>query len=444
WINPARDIGIRYLIVNKSLRDNKGVGAEYLPNVEAYIAPALERQAEKGIVELRFENATYALYELIDRPTTQRETLLIDSSWREYLDLVYDRLDLSRCYDFEYLPYYEPDNQTEGTVRLYAPDSASAALDLYALQHAGSFFPPSSKSFAFNSNIATSSYYQSPMFRLFLFFSNTKWNRTEVITPGLFGTLRGSFVAAPRATRITVPVTVERPGSYRVLLRGAPTANQIQISAPSLGYEHSAEVRSTPDSLQYFTQETVYTAKRVAVDTGHLSVGQLEDRIGTDLVPMNVRYAYVDLGLVQAVPGVHAFTIEKSDNNPILLEGLVLVPSDEFDSLSLPDNFAAVDDPNELRCGNRYQVFDSRDVNYVDPAENAEHENLSNEELLSLAAAGVSGLKADHGEGLRYDWVVLALTGVLLAGAAISVRAHTRPRDDEARPAQDRSERPNT
>ncbi|MDH3306662.1 MAG: hypothetical protein OEO77_03980, partial [Acidimicrobiia bacterium] len=232
-----------------------------------------------------------------------------------------------------------------------------------------------------------------------------------------------------------------RPGSYRVLLRGAPTANQLQISAPSLGYEHSVEVRSTPDSLQYFTQETVYTAQRVAVDTDHLSVGQLEDRIGTDLVPVNVRYAYVDLGLVQAVPGLHAFTIEKSDDNPILLEGLVLVPSDDFDSLSLPDNFAVVDDLNEARCGNRYQVFDSRDVNYVDPAANAEHENLSNEELLSLAAAGVPGLKADDGEGLRYDWVVLALTAVLLAAASMSVRSHTRPRDDEAPPAQDHNER---
>ncbi len=40
----------------------------------------------------------------------------------------------------------------------------------------------------------TSSYYLSPMFRLFLLFSDTKFNRAEMITPGIFGTLHGSFI----------------------------------------------------------------------------------------------------------------------------------------------------------------------------------------------------------------------------------------------------------
>ena len=429
WVNPARDIGIRYLVVNKKLRDNKGVGAEYLPDVESYVGPALERQAEFGIVELRFENDTYALYELVDRAPEERQTLLIDSSWSEYLDLVFDRLDLSRCYDFEYLPYYEPTAGDE--ILLYSSQPDSAAIDLYAVGNQGSFFRPSSKGFAFDSDVVTSAYYQSPMFRLFLFLSNTKWNRTEMITPGLFGTLRGTFAAIPRATNVSVPVSIDSAGPYRVLLRGAATANNLTVSAPTLEYDKSSEVRSGPESVRFFTADTVYTPDRTPVDTAAFSVAQLEERLGDDLVPVNVRYGYHDLGSVEAVPGLHTFTIDKGDDNPMLLEGLVLIPEHDYAALDLGRAITVVDDPADLSCGDRYQVFDSRDLDYVDPAANPEHRNLSNEELLSLAAAGVPGLEPDQDGGLRSDWLILALTGILLGAATMAVRSHTRPRDDE-------------
>jgi hypothetical protein len=428
WINPARDIGIRYLIVNNRLRDNRGVGAEYLPDVESYTAPALERQVDNGFVELRFANDSYRLYELVDGPPDDRHTLLVDSSWSEYLDLVFDRLALSRCYDFEYLPYYEP-TASAGSVHLYTTDPRSAALDMRALD--GAFFRPTSRGFAFNSDIVTSAYYQSPVFRLFLFLSNTKWNRTEIITPGLFGTLRGGFVAAPRPTRVIVPVSLPEAGRYRLLLRGAATANTIEVAAPTLGFDGAIELRSDPESLQFFTTDTVYTPDRVAVDTAAMSVPELEDRIGDDLVPVNVRYAYHDLGWVEGAAGLHNVTIAKTDDNPILLEGLVLVPAADHGSPALPAHVEVVTDPAQLSCGDRYEVFDSRDVDYIDPTANAEHRNLSNEELLSLAAAGVPGLEPEDGGGLRYDWVVLALTAGLLVAATLTVRSHTRPRADE-------------
>ncbi len=429
WINPARDIGIRYIVVNGRLRDNRGVGAEYLPDVESYTGPALERQVDNGFVELRYANDTYRLYELVDGPPRDRETLLIDSSWSEYLDLVFDRLELSRCYDFEYLPYYDLPADPTGPLHLYTTDPASAALDLSALD--GAFHPPTSRGFAFDSDIVTSAYYQSPMFRLFLFLSNTKWNRTEIITPGLFGTLRGTFVAAPRATRLTVPVTLDEPGRYRLLVRGAITANTIEVVAPTLGYDRTVELRSDPESLRFFTADSVYSTERVAVDTSGMSVADLEGRIGTDLVPVNVRYAYHDLGLVEATAGLHHVTIRKTDDNPILFEGLMLIPADHGSSLGLPEHVNVVTDPAQLSCNDRYQVFDSRHLDYVDPAANAEHRDLSNEELLSLAAAGVPGLEPDDGGGLRYDWLVLVLTGGLLVAATVTVRSHTRPRADE-------------
>ena len=97
------------------------------------------------------------------------------------------------------------------------------------------------------------------MFRSFLFFSNTKWNRTEIITPGVFGSLRGSFIGLPRATRVTVPVKIADAGRYRVLMRGAVTANQIHISARSAGYDQTLELRPPATDLQLLPHRATST-----------------------------------------------------------------------------------------------------------------------------------------------------------------------------------------
>jgi hypothetical protein len=432
WITPARDIGIRYIVVNKNLRDNKGVGAEYLPNVESYIGPAMERQEEMGFVERRFENDTFILYELTDRAPGERQTLLVDSSWTEYLGLVWNRLELSRCYDFQYLPYYEADEaDAEQPLLLYTQTPDSAAIDLYAVEREDLFFTPSSKIFPFNSDVVASSYYLSPMFRLFLFFSDTRWNRTEVITPGLFGTLRGSFVAVPRATQFTIPVTFPTDGDYRVLLRGAMTANAVTVDAPGLGYLRSMELRSSGDAMQFFPEETVYTPGRVPVDASVMSVGELESVIDDGLVPVNVRYEYQDLGTVQATAGTHGFTFDKLDSNPMLVEGIVVIPESEYRTLSFGDRVQVVDSPSALDCGTTYEVFGLESDGYIDPAANGPHRDLSNEELLSLAAAGVPGLQPDESGGLGADWLILVFTTGLLGAATLTVRSRTRLRHDE-------------
>ncbi len=418
------------------MRDNKGVGAEYLPNVESYILPAMERQEAMGFIERRFENDTFILYELTDPAPQDRPTLLVDSSWTEYLGLVWNRLDLSRCYDFEYLPYHRPDEaDTAQPLLLYTQDPGSASVDLWAIEREGVFFTPSPKIFPFNSDVVASSYYLSPMFRLFLFFSNTKWNRTEVITPGLFGTLRGSFLAVPRSTDLTIPVTIPETGRYRILLRGAMTGNAVTVDAPSIGYLRSLELRSSDDALQFFTEETVYTPGRVPVEAGGASVGELEKAIDEGLVPVNVRYEYQDLGVVEASTGTHGFRIAKHDANPMLIEGIVVIPEDVYRSLSFDSRVQIVDSPADLDCGTTYEVFGRESEGYIDPAANGPHADLSNEELLSLAAAGVAGIEPDETGGLGGNRLILLLTIALLVAASMAVRSRTRPRDDEQPPA---------
>jgi hypothetical protein len=437
WVNIARDLDIKYIVVNRKLRDNRGVGAEYLPDVESYTEPGIQRLSDH--FDLRFENSTFALYELTDPPNEDRPTLLIDSSWSTYLNLVFTRLDLSRCYDFEYLPYFDPSSVEEGApVELLTDDETASAIDLYLLDHPTLIGKPDTKMFAFNPDIIASSYYLSPMFRSFLLFSNTKWNRTEMITPGMFGALRGSFIGVPRATTFDVPIIVEEPGRYRVLLRGAATINEVGITSATLGYDESFELRSPEQSVQYFTLDEVYTADREPFDTTDMSAADLEAAIPDQLVPVNIGFGYQDLGTVEASAGVHKFRVEKTDTNPMLVEGIVLVPEDEYATLRLDPGMTVITDPNELDCAKKYPVASPEDL-YVDPAANEAHPDLTNEELMDLAAAGVEDLVPDSSGGVGPTWVALATTSllVLLSGLVIRWRARRPDDDHDAESEQD-------
>jgi hypothetical protein len=434
WINIARDLDLRYMIVNKKLRDNRGVGAEYLPDVEDYIGPAMKRQEDFGFVAERFENDSFILYELTDPPHADRPSLIVTSGWSDYLALLWNRLELSRCYDLEYLPF------TERTVSAAGPDpdtllysgteTGTTALDAWALDNREDFFTPSPKMFPFNSDIVASSYYLSPMFRAFLMFSTTKWNRTGMITPGVFGTLKGSFVAVPRATTFAIQLSAPEPGRYRLLLRGAATSNALTLDSPTADLVRSLELRSTPGSLDFYPEETVYSPDRRAVSVQGLTPAQLQDRMTDGLVAVNSRFEYHDLGTVDLGAGTHTLRFDKLDANPLLTEGVLVVPEDEYQRIiaaEAPRTVSAAD----LSCATTYDVFGPDSEGYVDPAAGDVHEDLSEEELLNLAASGVEQLAPDETGGLGADWLVLILSAALVLAAGLVVRSRTRPRADE-------------
>ena len=423
WINVARDIDLRYIVVNRKLRDNRGVGAEYLPDVESYVEPSIRRLDED--LRLRFQNDSYALYELTDRPQDGRQTMLVDSSWPSYLNLMYTRLDLSRCYDFAYLPYYDPPPGQRPPLLVTTDDKHAAAVDLYLLSRQELIARPDSRIFAFNPGIVPSSYYLSPMFRAFLLHSNNEWNRAEVITPGVFGTLRGSFVGVPRATRFDVPATFVRPGRYRVLMRAAATANTVEVLAGSLGYQRSAELRSPPQNLQMFDVDDVYTPDRVPVDTSRLSVAELQRLISDRLVPVNAGFAYHDLGTVVATAGRHTFSVRKTDSNPMLVEGLMFVPEEDYRSLALPPEVTVVDDPDTLGCSEQTPGGGPAD-RYRDPEARDAHEDLSEEELVDLAASGVEEIAPNTSGGLGASWLNLGAVMVMLVAGGLLVWQRSR------------------
>lgn len=433
WINEARDIGVKYIVINRKIHSNKGVGAEYLPDVESFVEPAMKRLPDQ--VALRFQNDSYALYEITDQPHDNRPVLLVDSSWQSYLDLVFTRRNLSRCYKFEYTPYFDPKSVPAGTTtQLLTDDVRTSALDLYLLDHPTAISGPDSRMFAFNPDVVASNYYLSPMFRSFLLFSNTKWNRTEMITPGVFGTLRGSFIGVPRATGFSVPVKVTKAGKYRVLMRSANTANSLHITAPSVSYNKTLELRSPPAALKLFRTSEVYNSDRQPVDTSAMSVSDLETAIPDELVPINSSFVYQDLGVVDAKVGTATFSIDKTDTNPMLFEGMMLVPEDEYQSMTLPANVNRITDPSKLQCSEKTGKTSTSD-GYIDPAANPANADLTEEQLLALAAADVQDLEPPAGGVVGSSWLGVALTiGLLVvSGLLVRWRSRLRPEDFEDR-----------
>ena len=428
WVNIARDMGLEYIVLNKQVENNHGVGAEYLPDIETYLREGIEAVPEQ--VQQVYENDGFVLYRLIDPAPADRPVLLFDTSWKGFLDTVFDRLDLSRCYDFRYISDYAGTEAGE-PVNLITDDVQEAALDIWSVDNPGSFFAPTPNGNAFNADVITSAYYLSPMFRLYLFFSDTKFNRAEMITPGIFGTLKGSFTGLPRATTVKVPVKIPESGRYRVLMRAAATANEVTVSSKSLGLESTVELRSPPDALQFFAKKAVYDANRTPTPVSDLSVPQLEKLIPDSLVPVNLRFVYQDLGVVDAEAGSHSVAIDKLDTNPMLLEGLLLIPESDYQQMDLPPSVRVVQDVNDLGCSEKTTVRSGMSEG-VDAVGGEVNNSLTQEQLLQLLG-GMDDLKTAEPGGTGQQWLQISATVLLLVACLAIIRRHIRrdPDDDD-------------
>ncbi len=347
WINIARDLNIRYIVINRELVANTVGGAEYLRELERVIEPQLDQLPE--YLSKLYENDSYAVYEFIDLPQATRVPLLIDTDWASFIRLLSNRLDLTRHYDLRHLVVSD-DLIDFANLSLVTDDPQIAALDLFIKANPTRFFSPSSRIFAFSPDIVPSSYYLSPMFRLFQFFSDSKWNRLNMITPGLFGTIKGSFIGLPRPTRFRIDAKFPEEGKYRILLRGAATRNQLVVRSGSLGYETELELRAAPGALDFFDQRTVFTPGRKPLDIDQYTIQELARLIPGDIVAINNRYQYFDMGVVDAAKGLHTFYFDKRDGNPLLVEGILVIPEEVYQNLALPENVRWLQSAQDLCC----------------------------------------------------------------------------------------------
>lgn len=348
WINIARDLPMRYIVVNRELIANTVGGAEYLREIEKVIIPELDQLPQ--YLKRIYENESNIVYEFTDLPKGPRAPLFIDLGWGDFIGALSRNIDLSRCYDLRYTVVSDDLTDYENLTVL-TDDPELTALNLFVKAHPDRFFSPSANILAFNPAIVPSSYYLSPMFRLFQFFSDSKWNRLNMITPGLFGSIKGSFMGVPRPTTVRIDVKFPTAGTYRMLLRGVATVNDIAITAKTLGYEQDVELRARPKFLDFYDQREVFSSKRQPLDVSQYSVDELERMIPTNVVAVNNRYQFIDLGTVEvAKPGTHTFYLNKRDSNPLLIEGILVIPEETYQTMAIPENVRVVSSVKDLGC----------------------------------------------------------------------------------------------
>jgi len=349
WINIARDNEVRYIIINKEITANSVGGAEYLREIEKRIIPQMDQFTE--YFRKIFENQSYVVYEFINLPSAERIPLFIDLDWNTFISLQNDHLDLTKYYDLRYGMIVD-DLQEFETLQIITDNEEKAMLDVHAKTHQDKFFKPSSTIYAFDSNLIPSTYYLAPMFRMFQFFSDTKWNRLDMITPGMFGTITGGFVGLPRDSSFRIDFKIPETGRYRILLRGVASANKLAYQIPELGVDSILTLNPIDSEITYFDKDKVFSSNRESYDINSYSIEELEDLIPNDIVAVNYQFGYFDLGVVDAKKGSYTVYFDKEDKNPMMVEGILVIGEEFFQNLDFPDNVEVIDPENGICCLN--------------------------------------------------------------------------------------------
>ncbi|MBN8579433.1 MAG: hypothetical protein J0L96_02085 [Anaerolineae bacterium] len=347
WINIARDLDLKYIVVNKELVANTVGGQEYLREVERILIPELD--SRDAYLKKLMENESYALYEFTDLPTAERVPLYLDVDWNSFIRILSSNLELTRYYDLRHTMVVG-DLESFDSLTLVTDDEHESALDLYLKANKTQFARPNSVTLPFDPEQISSSYYLSPMFRLFQFFSDSKYNRLDMITPGLWGTIEGGFIGVPREAPFRIDVTLPEEGEYRLLLRGAISAVDMEMKSRLFEDPLRLTLASDPSNLAFFDKKLVFSANRTPLDVSQYTLNELGLLIPSDVVVVNYQYQFFDLGVVTASKGKYPIYFTKLNDAPMLVEGILVIPEDVYQTLSLPPNVTVVQ-PNELCCG---------------------------------------------------------------------------------------------
>ena len=336
WINIARNLEIKYIVVNKELVANGVGGQEYLRGVERIIIPEIDRRSD--YLKKLFENESYVIYEFTDLPAAERVPLFLSVDWSTYIRILTKNLQLTRHYQLRHTMMLGELEKFDQLV-VVTNDAHDTMLDLYSKAHAETnYFKPTTTIMAFNPDLISSAYYLSPMFRLYQFFSDSKWNRLNLLTPGLWGTLNGGFIGVPKPAQVRIDMKLEEGGEYRLLMRGVASVNEIQLSSKSIAAAQWITLRADPSKLSVYDKRTVFTPEKKPLDLDLYSPSDLGRMIPGDAVAINSQYDWFDLGAFQLEAGKHTLYFDKRDSNPLLFEGIVAVPEEEYVNLKFPDN----------------------------------------------------------------------------------------------------------
>jgi hypothetical protein len=330
WINVLREQGIRYIIINKELGPNPIGGVEYLKGIEDAVAHEFPRAS--FVLKPVYENRSFTLYEFTDDAKAPTKNLYFDVPWDKFVCYQQSALDLSKQYQVLYNPkIINASNPTS----VVTDDPKKASYDLYVKTHPEAFTTPDNTTIPFDENVLPSTFYSGNIFSMETLLRASKYNYFNIILPGVYDTLTGTFMGMKGPSTLHFHMSVPAVGSYQVLLRVVSTKNRIHFETETASIDRT--LTEADSHTQYFWRSSILSSQRKAVDVSSHTIEQLQDRIPDDIVPVGYQFDYISLGTLQMQKGTHHVTLTKRDGNPLIVEGLLLLPESEgTQTLPLP------------------------------------------------------------------------------------------------------------
>lgn len=327
WINVLRNLQIRYLIVNKELFSPQQ-SSGYMKNIARAVIEQPRHLPQ--YFQLRAENPGFALYEFIDRQQPKAPTLLIDTDWREFScmqmqhpSLTKNRrtLTLSSAFANKHIPS-----------DILGQDQQKTRLDVYALTHHGSFFRPDQSSLAFTAEQISSSYYFGIVFPMLNVLTASRYNIFRIMMPGPFDTLSSTFLGLQDSTTVRFNLTAAENGTYSVFLRSIATQHDLALRIDN-GPTYSLKIDRGEPSTHYISAESGSFGTQSTYDISHVTADELASMIPKKVMPKSDRFDYLHIGTYDLSKGKHSIFLSKNDSNPLVIEGLLLLPVQKVETL---------------------------------------------------------------------------------------------------------------
>lgn len=133
-------------------------------------------------------------------------------------------------------------------------------------------------------------------------------------------------------------------------MRGAISAVDVETALKLFETPLRLTLASDPSNLAFFDKRMVFSSKRTPLDVSNYTLEELGMLVPASVVVVNYQYQFFDLGTVTASKGKYPIYFTKLNDAPMLVEGLLVVPEDAYQSMTLPLNVTVVP-ANELCCG---------------------------------------------------------------------------------------------
>lgn len=320
WINMFRKLNIRYLILNKEL-DYPSRSQPYLSGISQAIMQ--QPQSMPQFFRKVKENDSFVLYEFTDPATDMAEPVLLDTDWKTFQCMLERSLTFTR--DHRVLALSSQTRMSGTTLTVVATNTKKTRLDLYTKENTSLFFRPDQSSFTFNADHVSNSEYLGMMLPTLNLLTESAYNIMKMIVAGPFDTFTTSFVGLVKPTAIRFPIVVPESGTYEVLLRSIPTQHQFAVRLDD-GPITSITVTPSDSSTYYVSTKSVPFGIRSTIDPKTTSIETLQTQIPNTIMPVGDSFSYVSLGILGLTEGNHKLYLTKNDANPLIIEGILLLP----------------------------------------------------------------------------------------------------------------------